>query len=137
MSDENAQYIVTKNHDTGGWTIFNRKHPSVVNLDVNDTVPPESYVYLTEGQFIALVRQATEDGYIGPVDGDGEINIQPVVNEETLNSLRDELAAARQERDAALAELAQHKQMSESGVLKQDAMKAVLKIVGLSSIEEI
>ena len=105
------------------------------NLNPEDDIPDDSAAVkiLTEGEFIALIKEATRLGVLENAsfasnneDLDGELNTQ-------VSEIQEELVKYKEENNI----LKQKLQDTEPFRLKTKAMEAVLKLAALSDINHL
>lgn len=65
LKDREVQYTANRDEVTNTWRILDTWHEDLVNLGPDDEVPDDSsaVLILTEGSFIALVKEAARLGY--------------------------------------------------------------------------
>ncbi len=144
LRDRETQYIATKDEGTRTWRILDTWHDDLRAMDPEDDIPDDCAAVniLTEGAFIALVKEAARTGVLQNATGDSasmfdgikasyvseleekdqeivEIKKKLVKYEEEMNSLR----------------LARNK--SEGTILKEMAMETLLKLTLASDVEKL
>ena len=66
LRDRDVQYVASKDETTHTWRILNTWSDELKNLQVEDDVPDDNpaVTVLTEGEFIALVKEAARLGVL-------------------------------------------------------------------------
>ena len=134
LKDREVQYVAHKDETTNTWRILDTWHEDLVNLGPDDDVEDDSkaITILTEGGFIALVKEAARLGAItnASVGGDAEL-------EQELLDENDNLKEQVEKLEGKLANIPTHADKSESFILKEMAMTTLLKLTSMSDIENL
>ena len=134
LKDREVQYVAHKDETTNTWRILDTWHEDLVNLGPDDDVEDDSnaITILTEGGFIALVKEAARLGAItnASVGGDAEL-------EQELLDENDNLKEQVEKLEGKLANIPTHADKSESFILKEMAMQTLLKLTSMSDIENL
>lgn len=134
LKDREAQYVAHKDETTNTWRILDTWHEELVNLGPDDDVEDTSaaITILTEGAFIALVKEAARLGAItnASVGGDAELE-QELLDEN--DSLKSQVAKL----EGKLSNIPEHAGKSEGFILKEMAMQTLLKLTSMSDIENL
>ena len=66
LKDREVQYTANRDEVTNTWRILNTWHEDLVSLGPDDEIPDDSsaVLVLTEGAFIALVKEAARLGVL-------------------------------------------------------------------------
>ena len=149
LSGSEQQYIALKD-ETGTWRILDTWHDDLKHLDVEDEVPDnsEAVVVFSEGQFIALIKEAGRLGILanatfgsdGYTEGEEdsykheelqlEYTADLLEKEQELKSLHKQLEELKEE-NANLFKQASH---SEGYELKEQALNSILKLVSMQEM---
>ena len=127
------QYVAVKD-TTGTWRVLNTWHNDLKLLDADSDIPDDSeaITILSEGQFIALIKEAASQGVLS--------NATFSANTEELEN---ELANVCNERDHLKAELDKVNSIqikpkrSEKYDLKEKAMDSILKLVSMQDMADL
>ena len=134
LKDREVQYVAHKDETTNTWRILDTWHEDLTNLGPDDDVEDDSnaITILTEGGFIALVKEAARLGAItnASVGGDAEL-------EQELLDENDNLKEQVEKLEGKLANIPTHADKSESFILKEMAMQTLLKLTSMSDIENL
>ena len=135
LQGREMQYVASKDGTTNTWRILDTWSDALKNLNPEDDIPDDSAAVkiLTEGEFIALIKEATRLGVLENAsfasnneDLDGELNTQ-------VSEIQEELVKYKEENNI----LKQKLQDTEPFRLKTKAMEAVLKLAALSDINHL
>tara|TARA_R110000824_G_scaffold342733_2_gene529221 strand:+ start:389 stop:826 length:438 start_codon:yes stop_codon:yes gene_type:complete len=137
LKDREVQYTANRDEVTNTWRILNTWHEDLVSLGPDDEVPDNSsaVLILTEGAFIALVKEAARLGVLQNASFGGDPQEAQDLTEENMrlqgkiNSLEDQLFNT--------APTVPHSDRSEGFVLKEMAMQTLLKLTSMSDIEKL
>ena len=127
------QYVAVKD-TTGTWRVLNTWHNDLKLLDADSDIPDDSeaITILSEGQFIALIKEAASQGVLS--------NATFSANTEELEN---ELANVCNERDQLKEELDKVNSIqikpkrSEKYDLKEKAMDSILKLVSMQDMADL
>ena len=127
------QYVAVKD-TTGTWRVLNTWHNDLKLLDADSDIPDDSeaITILSEGQFIALIKEAASQGVLSNATFNNN-------NEE----LENELTEVCNERDQLKEELEKVKSIqskpkrSEKYDLKEKAMDSILKLVSMQDMADL
>ena len=135
LQGREMQYVASKDGTTNTRRILDTWSDALKNLNPEDDIPDDSAAVkiLTEGEFIALIKEATRLGVLENAsfasnneDLDGELNTQ-------VSEIQEELVKYKEENNI----LKQKLQDTEPFRLKTKAMEAVLKLAALSDINHL
>ena len=138
LSGLDQQYVAL-NDDAGTWRILNTWSEDLKALDSDDEIPDNSsaVTLLSEGQFIALIKEAGRLGVLANVTGSS----MPTIGfEEDLASQAEEIAELKQQLSKAQEEKIQilrETSHSEDYDLKQRAMESILKLAAMSDMAKL
>ena len=133
LKDREAQYTANRDEVTNTWRILNTWHEDLVNLGPDDEVPDDSsaVTVLTEGGFIALVKEAARLGVLQNAAFEGHTALE----DENI-ALREQILSLEKNVSSKSEEI-QHVNKSESFLLKEMAMQTMLKLTSMSDIENL
>ena len=140
LSDSGQQYVATK-ADTGTWRVLNTWHEGLKSLNADDDISDDNpaVAVLSEGQFIALIKEAASQGVlenvnIGGSDSDtAELEDEIDAKNKELEKLKDEINKITQEKQE-VERTASH---SEEFELKEKAMDNILKLVSMQDMTKL
>ena len=128
LRDRQEQYVAQKD-GTGTWRILDTWHEDLTKLDPEDEIndASEAVTVLSEGSFLALVREATRIGVL-----------QKAALMEN-DALADQEAELKEENDRLKIQIettpAVEVTHEEKAGLKQHAIDTIAKIVAIDSVE--
>ena len=128
LRDRQEQYVAQKD-GTGTWRILDTWHEDLTKLDPEDEIndASEAVTVLSEGSFLALVREATRLGVLQ--------NAALMEND----ALADQVAELKEENDRLKIQIetapAVEVTHEEKAGLKQHAIDTIAKIVAIDSVE--
>ena len=127
LRDRDVQYVASKDETTHTWRILNTWSDELKNLQVDDDVPDDNaaVTVLTEGEFIALVKEAARLGVLEHANFGGDVDSSEF---DAIISDQDKEITALQER------LEQKTDHSEEYDLKEKAMDSIIKLVSLQDV---
>ena len=128
------QYVANKD-ERGTWRILNTWHDDVKVLDAESEIDDESnaVTVLTEGEFIALVKEATRTGVLDNASfaaDTSEYDEMLLARDEEIAKLEDQIESLRGNNMV----LQDKTQYSEDYKLKEKAMESILKMVSMSDL---
>ena len=134
LAGSDQQYIALKD-ETGTWRILDTWHDDLKHLDVEDEVPDnsEAVVVFSEGQFIALVKEAGRLGILENATlgtGGAELEAEILDKAQTIKELNDQIGNLKSETNK-LPQKAAH---SEEYDLKEMALTSILKLVSMQDM---
>jgi hypothetical protein len=149
LRDRESQYIATKDEGTQTWRILDTWHDILRDMNPDDDVEDDSpaVTVLTEGGFIALVKEASRLGVLqnattpfGITDTSQLENIRYPKHGKEIAEMDEELTEMRKkivkyEEEISTLRLSVSK--SEGTVLKEKAMETLLKLTLSSDIEKL
>lgn len=135
LKDREVQYTAHKDEVTKTWRILNTWHEELMNLGPEDEVEDTNaaVTILTEGAFIALVREAARLGVLQNANlGDGgDVDEDLNAKDEEIANLKILLDGQGKKLDTKVPK------RTEGYMLKEMAMTNILKIVSISDIENL
>lgn len=142
MLSGSEQQYVARNDDAGTWRILNTWHEDLKRLDADDDVPEDSsaVTVLSEGQFIALMKEAASLGVLSNMSFNNDTEeMQQVLDsqEEELNELKDSVSTLRGEAAQRKVETPPKSPHSEEYDLKERAMDSILKLVSMQDMSNL
>ena len=127
LRDRDVQYVATKDEVTNTWRILNTWSDELKTLQVDDDVPDDNpaVTVLTEGEFIALVREAARLGVLEHANFNAGID-----------STEFDAIISDQEKEIKLlrTQVGHKTEHSEEYDLKEKAMNSILKLVSLQDV---
>ena len=142
LRERDQQYVANKDESTKTWRILDTWHDDLRNLTVEDEIDDNSpaLTILTEGAFIALVREAARLGVLQNATFTGEEEIDTEELEIVTADLSNKSAkiAELEEENTSLKkenfELLKLTEKSEEYALKDKAMQSILQLVSMSEM---
>ena len=134
LSGADQQYVGLKD-ETGTWRILNTWHEDLKQLDADDDIPDtsEAVTVLSEGQFIALIKEAASLGVLENVSFSGATEAYEFEIEE-LQARIEELKTELREKTTVIEPKTPH---SEEYELKERAMETILKLVSIDELSKL
>ena len=139
LSDSGQQYIATKD-DKGTWRILDSWHGDLKNMNADDDISDESPAVqvLSEGQFIALIKEAASQGGLENINISSDVDTAEIEHEldeksREIEKLKEQLNKATQEKQE-VERTASH---TEEFELKEKAMDNILKLVSMQDMTKL
>ena len=134
LSGADQQYVGLKD-ETGTWRILNTWHEDLKQLVADDDIPDtsEAVTVLSEGQFIALIKEAASLGVLENVSFSGDTAAYEFEIEE-LQARIEELKTELREKTTVIEPKTPH---SEEYELKERAMETILKLVSIDELSKL
>ena len=134
LRDRDVQYIAIKDDKTQTWRILDTWSEGLKNVDLEDDIDDENSAVkiLTEGEFIALMKEAGRIGVLANAavgSGDAEIETELLEKEEIIRSLEVQLHTMKTETQDINA--------TEEYKLKEMAMNSIVKLVSIADMTKI
>jgi len=130
LRERDNQYVASKDN-AGTWRILDTWHTELGTLAPDDDIPDDNpaVTLLTEGAFIALVKEASRLGVLqnSSFNSDveaGELNME-------ISEMEEKVVKYEQE----ISNLKHHPVRSEGFALKEKAMEAILRLNSIAEIE--
>ena len=141
LSGMDQQYVALKD-ESGTWRVLNTWHEDLKHLNADDDIEDssEAVTVLSEGQFIALIKEAASTGVLENVSftadtEEYEIEIQERENEiKELEQTIKDLKAESNQKTTVIESKPPH---SEEYELKERAMESILKIVSMDDLSKL
>ena len=130
LKDRETQYTANRDEVTNTWRILDSWHEDLTSLGPEDDIEDNSkaVTVLTEGAFIALVKEAARLGTLQNAAFENNSAL-----EEENHALRERLL----ELEKSLHTTTQQVQKTEGFLLKEMAMQTMLKLTSMSDIENL
>ena len=139
LSDSGQQYVASKD-DKGTWRILDSWHADLKMLNADDDITDDSPAVqvLSEGQFIALIREAASEGVLENINISSNVDtaeIEHELDEKTreIEKLKEQLNTTTQEKQ----EVERTSSHSEEFELKEKAMDNILKLVSMQDMTKL
>ena len=142
LRERDQQYVANKDESTKTGRILDTWHDDLRNLTVEDEIDDNSpaLTILTEGAFIALVREAARLGVLqnATFTGEEEIDTEELeIVTADLSDKSDRIAKLEEENTSLKKEnfeLLKLTEKSEEYALKDKAMQSILQLVSMSEM---
>ena len=135
LKDREVQYTANRDDTTQTWRILNTWHEDLMQLGPEDEVDDTSsaVTVLTEGAFIALVKEAARLGVLqnANLGGGGDSDEEAMEKDAEIAKLRALLDGQSKKPEIRVP------RSTEGYKLKEMAMTNILKIVSMSDIESL
>ena len=134
LEGTDAQYVAN-NDDNGTWRILNSWHEDLKHITADDEILDDSdaVTVLSEGQFIALIKEAARLGVLQNASfetGDAELEAEMLDKDQEIQRLHQEILQLKDEKSKVVRNSAH----SEDYELKEQAMDSILKLVGMQEM---
>lgn len=134
LEGTDAQYVAN-NDDNGTWRILNSWHEDLKHITADDEILDDSdaVTVLSEGQFIALIKEAARLGVLQNASfetGDAELEAEMLDKDQEIQRLHQEILQLKEEKSKVVRNSAH----SEDYELKEQAMDSILKLVGMQEM---
>ena len=138
LQGREQQYVASKDDGTKTWRVLDTWHESLKTLQVEDEVPDDcpAVTILTEGAFIALVKEAARTGLLeNATFGTGEAEHEAALLDKAqeVQKLREEMLT----KDLEIEKLQKRINSTEDYVLKERAMESILKLAAMSDVSNL
>ena len=137
LKEREVQYTAHKDETTNTWRILDTWHEDIANLGPDDEVEDNSpaVTVLTEGAFIALVKEASRLGVLqNAAFSESSAAERDLLAKETENiELREKILELEEKLQGAK----QNPHRTEGFELKEMAMQTLLKLTSMSDIENL
>ena len=135
LRDRDVQYVASKDETTNTWRILNTWSDELKNLQVEDDVPDDNpaVTVLTEGEFIALVKEAARLGVLeNATFGTGEAELEAVIldKDQEIQTLNETILSSKEDK----SEVIRKSSHTEEYELKEKAMASIIKLVSLQDV---
>ena len=137
LSANEQQYVALKD-ESGTWRILNTWHEDIKNLNADSDIPDDSdaVVILSEGQFIALIKEAGRLGVLANATfGTGEAELEAVILErdKEIQELHEKILKLEEEKSQVIRSTSH----TEDYELKEKAMENILKLVSMQDMSNL
>ena len=137
LSDSGQQYIATKD-DRSTWRILDTWHEDLKMMNADDDIPDDSPAVtpLSEGQFLALIKEAASLGVLENASfGTGEAELESIIldRDQEIQSLNEKILKLKEEK----SEITRDVTHSEDYELKEKAMDNILKLVSMQDMTKL
>ena len=138
MLAANEQQYVALKDESGTWRILNTWHEDIKNLDADSDIPDDSnaVVILSEGQFIALIKEAGRLGVLANATfGTGEAELEAIILErdKEIQELHEKILKLEEEKSQVIRSTSH----TEDYELKEKAMDNILKLVSMQDMSNL
>ena len=138
LRDRDVQYVASKDETTHTWRILNTWSDELKNLGVEDEVSDDSEAVkvLTEGEFIALIKEAARLGVLeNATFGTGEAELEAVIldKDQEIQKLNETILSLKEDKSKVIRQSSH----TEEYELKEKAMDNILKLVSLQDVSNI
>ena len=135
LQGREQQYVAQKEDKTQTWRVLDTWHDALKALNVEDDVDDDNpaVTVLTEGAFIALVKEAARLGILeNATFGTGEAEHEAAIldKNQEVQKLREEML----NKDLEIEKLQKRINSTEDYVLKERAMESILKLAAMSDV---
>ena len=139
LRDREVQYVAMKDETTQTWRILDTWHEALKSLDPDDDVPDDSAAVnvLTEGHFLALVKESARLGVLQNVNISNVEDIEELENH--VLDLEKEIADLNSQATKNETEKSVLKQepTSESFMIKKLAMNNIMKLAAIDDVNKL
>ena len=137
LSANEQQYVALKD-DKNTWRVLNTWHDDIKNLDADSDIPDDSaaVIILSEGQFIALIKEAGRLGVLQNASfGTGEAELEAVIldRDKEIQELHEKILKLEEEKSQVIRDTTQ----TEDYELKEKAMDNILKLVSMQDMSKL
>ena len=138
MMNENGQQYVAIKDDKNTWRILDTWHADLKMLNADDDIPDDSpaVVALSEGQFIALIKEAGSLGVLENANfGTGEAELEATIldRDQEIQRLNEEILKLKEQKSEVIRDV----EHSEDYQLKEKAMDNILKLVSMQDMTKL
>ena len=148
LTGTETQYVAMKD-ENGTWRVLNTWHDDIKNLDADSDIPDDStaVLVLSEGQFIALIKEAASLGVLqNATFGTGEAALENTVLEkdQEILELRNELMKLKEDTSKVIQDnthsedyILRDRAITSGHELKEKAMDNIIKLVSLQDMSNL
>ena len=135
LRDREVQYVAAKDELTNTWRILDTWHDDLKSLQPEDEIDDESEAVkiLTEGEFIAIIREASRTGVLANANfGTGEAEYEATILEkdQEIQRLNERILLLEEDKSQVIRDVTH----SEDYELKEKAMHSILKLVSMQDM---
>ena len=139
LKDREIQYVAMKDETTQTWRILDTWHEELKSLDPDDDVADDSAAVnvLTEGQFLAIVKEAARLGVLQNVNLSNIEEVEELENQ--ISDLETEIVDLKDAKTKYETEKSVLKQepTSESFMIKKLAMNNIMKLAAIDDVNNL
>ena len=148
LTGTEAQYVAMKD-DKNTWRVLNTWHEHIKQLNADDDIDDNSpaVAVLSEGQFIALIKEAASLGVLqNATFGTGEAALENTVleKEQEILELRNELMKLKEDTSKVIQDnthsedyILRERAITSGHELKEKAMDNIIKLVSLQDMSNL
>ena len=134
MNQSGQQYVAIKD-DKNTWRVLDTWHADLKMLSADDDIPDDSpaVVALSEGQFIALIKEAGSMGVLeNATFGTGEAELEATIldRDQEIQTLNEEILKLKEQKSEVIRDV----EHTEDYQLKEKAMDDILKLVSMQDM---
>jgi hypothetical protein len=135
LRDREVQYVAAKDELTNTWRILDTWHDDLKALQPEDEIDDETEAVkiLTEGEFIAIIREASRTGVLANANfGTGEAEYEATILErdQEIQRLNERILLLEEDKSQVIRDVTH----SEDYELKEKAMQSILKLVSMQDM---
>ena len=137
MNQSGQQYVAIKD-DKNTWRVLDTWHADLKMLSADDDIPDDSpaVVALSEGQFIALIKEAGSMGVLeNATFGTGEAELEATIldRDQEIQTLNEEILKLKEQKSEVIRDV----EHTEDYQLKEKAMDNILKLVSMQDMTKL
>ena len=138
MMNENGQQYVANKDDKGTWRVLNTWHEDLKMMTADEDISDDSdaVIALSEGQFIALIKEAGSMGILENANfGTGEAELEATIldRDQEIQSLNEEILRLKEQKSEVIRDV----EHTEDYQLKEKAMDNILKLVSMQDMTKL
>ena len=138
LRDRDQQYIAHRDETTHTWRVLDTWHDDLKALQPEDEIDDETEAVkiLTEGEFIAIIREASRTGVLANANfGTGEAEYEATILErdQEIQRLNERILLLEEDKSQVIRDVSH----SEDYELKEKAMDNILKLVSLQDVSNL
>jgi hypothetical protein len=138
LRERDVQYVAVKDDTTHTWRILDTWHDALKAFGEDDDIPDdnEAVTILTEGGFIALVKEAARLGVLQNATfgtGEAEHEAEMLDKDQEIHKLKEDIL----NKDLEIEKLQRKINSTEDYVLKERAMESILKLAAMSDVSNL
>ena len=149
LKQRDQQYIATRDGKTGTWRILDTWHMSLEEKNPDDDIPDdhESITLVSEGAFLALIKEAGYQGILDSAVGNDGVSYEDyddIVQEKNNLEMKLEEMTSEVSVDSGKSEAFEKSEkkldtivkLSQLGELNEKTIDAIMKMGGNSEVKE-
>tara|TARA_R100000963_G_C4642685_1_gene106368 strand:+ start:1741 stop:2184 length:444 start_codon:yes stop_codon:yes gene_type:complete len=138
LASGEQQYVASKD-DAQTWRILDTWHDDLKQLDAEDDIPDDSpaVTVLSEGQFIALVKEAGSLGVLANASFDNGTTEEYEYELNAANNVIEEQKIEISKLQKQISSVQSRPERSENYDLKEKAMDNILKLVSMQDLADL